>query len=129
LSTDEVDFLGFRINARGVQPTQDKVKAIHAAPRPTNRTELQAFLGLVNFYSCFMPRKASTVEPLHRLLDKKQKWIWGEQHERAFEKAKSLLQSSSVLAHYNTNLPLQVTCDASPYGVGAVLSHVMSDGT
>ncbi|KRZ71620.1 Transposon Tf2-11 polyprotein [Trichinella papuae] len=129
LATDEVEFLGFRINARGVQPTQDKVKAIHAAPRPTNRTELQAFLGLVNFYSCFMPRKASIVEPLHRLLDKKQKWIWGKQHERAFEEAKSLLQSSSVLAHYNTNLPLQVTCDASPYGVGAVLSHVMSDGT
>ncbi|KRX27995.1 Transposon Tf2-8 polyprotein [Trichinella nelsoni] len=129
LATDEVEFLGFRINARGIQPTQDKVKAIHAAPRPTNRTELQAFLGLVNFYSCFMPRKASIVEPLHLLLDKKQKWIWGEQHERAFKEAKALLQSSSVLAHYNTNLPLRVTCDASPYGVGAVLSHVLSDGT
>ncbi|KRX13008.1 Retrovirus-related Pol polyprotein from transposon 17.6, partial [Trichinella nelsoni] len=61
LATDEVEFLGFRINARGIQPTHDKVKAIHAALRPTNRTELQAFLGLVNFYSCFMPRKSSSV--------------------------------------------------------------------
>ncbi|KRY69639.1 Retrovirus-related Pol polyprotein from transposon [Trichinella pseudospiralis] len=50
LATDEVEFLGFRINARGIQHTQDKVKAILAAPRPTNQTELQTFLGLVNFY-------------------------------------------------------------------------------
>ncbi|KRZ27238.1 Uncharacterized protein T4C_3993 [Trichinella pseudospiralis] len=46
LATDEVEFLGFRINARGIQHTQDKVKAILAAPRPTNQTELQTFLGL-----------------------------------------------------------------------------------
>ena len=36
--------------------------------------------------------------------------------------------SSEVLAHFNPFLPLQLACDASPYGVGAVLSHVLPGG-
>eukprot|EP00731_Ephydatia_muelleri_P039209 Em1216g1a len=45
----------------------------------------------------------------------------------AFEKAKKLLTSSKILAHYDSSN--KRTCDASPYGVGAVLSHRDADGT
>ena len=34
---------------------------------------------------------------------------------------------SSLLVHFDNSLPLILSCDASPYGVGAVLSHKMSD--
>ena len=47
---DEVVYLGHRINREGIQPTDDKVQAISATPRPVNTTQLRAFLGLVNFY-------------------------------------------------------------------------------
>jgi len=33
-----------------------------------------------------------------------------------------------VLTHFNPKLPLQLACDASPYGVGAVISHIMPSG-
>ena len=35
---------------------------------------------------------------------------------------------STVLAHYNPDLPLRLAADASAYGIGAVISHVMPNG-
>ena len=37
----------------GVQPSSNKVKAFHDAPRPRDKTELQAFLGMLIFLLCF----------------------------------------------------------------------------
>ena len=53
---------------------------------------------------------------------------WDKGQEVAFQRSKGLLQSADVLVHYNPTKPLVVACDASPYGLGAVLAHVMPDG-
>lgn len=39
------------------------------------------------------------------------------------------LVSADVLTHYDLNKPLRLKCDASPYGVGACLTHIMEDGS
>ncbi|GBN34921.1 Uncharacterized protein K02A2.6, partial [Araneus ventricosus] len=67
--TKAVEFLGFVIDASGIHPSDSKVGAIHEAPCPKNKTELQAFLGLLNFYHSFLKDKATIGEPLHRLLE------------------------------------------------------------
>ena len=54
---------------------------------------------------------------------------WTKEQKDAFINAKSLLQSTALLVNYDTHKPLVLACDASPYGVGAVLSHVMGDGS
>ena len=40
-----------------------------------------------------------------------------------------LFHPEYVLVHYNPQQELTLACDASPYGVGAVLSHCFTDGS
>ena len=35
--------------------------------------------------------------------------------------------SAELLVHFDANKDIVITCDASQYGVGAVLSHIMED--
>ena len=48
--------------------------------------------------------------------------------EEAFSKLKDKLASAPVLMHFSDNLPLKLDTDASQYGVGAVISHVLPTG-
>ncbi|XP_032069735.1 uncharacterized protein K02A2.6-like [Thamnophis elegans] len=128
IAVPQIEFLGFLIDGRGIHPTAAKTKAIVEAPAPTNRAELQTFLGLLNFYAMFLPHKASVAEPLHRLLDSGAAWVWGRREATAFLAVKHLLISNDVLIQYSEHLPLVLACDASPYGVGAVLCHQLPSG-
>ena len=53
--------------------------------------------------------------------------MWTDKQDIAFQAIKAALKSPSPLVHYDCSLPLVLSCDTSPYGVGAVLYHVMSD--
>lgn len=128
VARESVEFLGFVIDADGIHPAPSKVESIVKTPEPQTVQQLQAFLGLYNFYERFVPHKATVLEPLHRLLDKSRKWQWTERERESFDAAKRLLSSDITLVHYDLNKPLVLTCDSSEYGVGAVLSHVMQDG-
>jgi len=125
---DEVIYLGFKINKEGVSTVDEKVKPILEAPAPKDVHQLKSFLGMLQYYHRHLPNLASTLEPLHNQLRKNQKWTWGTEQQVAFEKAKARLGGAELLVHYNPNLPMRLAVDASAYGVGAVLSHVMPDG-
>ena len=52
--------------------------------------------------------------------------MWESKHQSAFDYDKT---SDTVLAHYDQTKTLILACDASPYGIGAVLSHTIEDGS
>ena len=122
----ELQYLGHRINATGIHPTEEKIQAIQDAPRPENVSQLRAFLGLMNYYSKFIPQAAARLSPLYKLLEKKSTWHWTDECNNVFQECKSLLTSDAVLVHYDTEKQLRFSCDASQYGVGAVLSHTVN---
>ena len=114
----EIEYLGHRITKEGLKPTQLKVRALAQAPRLKNVSELKAFLGLVNYYGKFLPNLSTTLAPLHKFLMKGARYQWSQNHQSAFDIVKSQLASSKVLVHYDSDIDLVLSCDASPYGVG-----------
>ena len=124
-----VEYLGYRISGNGIQPTEEKLRAIKDAPTPRDLSQLKSFLGLLNYYGKFLPHLSSTLAPLYKMLSKEQVWHWGREQEKAFCIAKSQLTSETLLVHFDPTLQLALSCDASPYGLGAVLSHVCEDGS
>ena len=124
-----IEYLGHVIDAQGLHPSPSKTEAIRNAPTPTSVTELKSFLGLLNYYHKFLPNLSTTLAPLYQLLRKDSKWNWTIVHNQAYRKAKNLLQSSSLLVHFDSHKPLILSCDASPYGLGAVLAHRMEDNS
>jgi len=121
--------LGHQISQSGLHPTKEKVRAIVEAPAPQNVSQLKSFLGMLNYYSKFLPNLSIVLAPLYSLLHKNRTWQWKTAQESAFTEAKKLLTSSQVLVHYDSCKPLVLSCDASPYGVGTVLSHKLDDGS
>ena len=92
-------------------------------------SELRSFLGIVNCYARFFRNLSSTLYPLHQLLAKGKKWRWTSECDRAFAEIKRMISSEEVLTHYDPQKPVRLACNASPYGLGVVLSHVMDDGS
>jgi len=124
----EVQYLGHRIDADGLHPTDEKVEAIRNAKTPTNVSELKTFLGIVTYYHRFIPNLSTTFAPLYDLLKKDTLWKWTSECDAAVTKVKEHLSSGQLLVHYDTAKPLVLATDASPHGVGAVISHIMENG-
>ena len=67
------------------------MKAIEEAHSPTSVMELRTFLGLLNYYSKFLPNLASKLSPLYKLSHKTTKWTWGRAQRDVFGEAKRLV--------------------------------------
>ena len=125
----QVTYCGYRISGSGVEAVKDKVEAIQKAPEPQNISQLRSFLGMLNYYHQSLPNIATTLEPLHKLLRQVAPWQWQQEKRKAFESAKELLQSADLLVHFDPAKSLILATDASDYGVGAVFSHQLPDGS
>ena len=123
-----VEFLGYRVDREGRHPTDEKIAAIKGAPSPKNVAELRSYLGLLNYYGNFIPSLSTLLQLLHELLRKGVKWPWTEECDKAFVRSKSELVADKVLVPYDEKRKLILMCHASPYGVRAVISHIMDDG-
>ena len=117
----QIEYFAFIVDRHGIHPSPAKVKAILEVQEPQNKTELQSFLGLVNYYRKFIPNMSTLASPLNKPLAKDTPWCWNPECTKSFQDLKDTLTSSRVLAHYNPKLE---AVDASPFGLGAVISHL-----
>ena len=119
----EVTFLGHKVSERGVEPDARKVEAIKNFPTPRTPKQLKSFLGLAGYYRRFVPQFSKVAAPLHKLLKKDVKYVWGGPQEVAFQALKCRLMSEPILQFPDFSKEFILTTDASNEGVGAILSQ------
>lgn len=128
IAAKSIQFLGYQLDKRGLHISDKKIEAIVKMKEPETLHDLQAFLGAMNYFAKFIKNYAKVVAPLYELLRKGERWHWSKERREAFKEAKDRLISHDVLCHYDSETPIKVTCDASPFGLGAVLFHVFPGG-
>ena len=126
---EAVTYCGFVLKHQQIYKCDDKIRAIKNAPSPTNLSELRAFLGLIQFYSCFAHRLADLANPMYKLLKQNVKFDWTEEMQKSFNGVKQELCSDRVIVPFDPAKPLLLATDASPTGISAILSHRFADGS
>ena len=113
--------LGHVISNKGIEVCKAKVELISKLPSPTNVKAVRQFLGHVGFYKRFIKDFSKIAKPLCELLVKDPKFIWDERCQKSFEELKLKLTTAPIVRAHNWQLPFEVMCDASDFGVGAIL--------
>lgn len=119
----KIEYLGFTIDADGIRPSDEKIKAILNWPEElANDTQVRQFLGTVNFVRPHAgPEYAEHERPLVDLTRKNVPFVWTERHSEALRAIKRLAADYIKLKPPDVSKPFELYTDASDYAIGAVL--------
>ena len=83
-----VTFLGY-VSEDSVHMDPSKGSAVAEWPKPTDRNQVQRFLGFANFYKWFIRNLSTIAAPLHVLTSPRVKFLWCSQAEDSFVGSRS----------------------------------------
>lgn len=115
-----IRLLGHMIDESGIRVDPSKFEIVNNMKIPVTGPQLEAALGLFNYFRSFLPRYSQIAAPLEAI--RKQPLLqWNETHQRAFELLKTGICNADILKHPDFNLPFHLATDASFDGIAAIL--------
>jgi len=120
---ERIEYLGLVILENEVSMDPVKVAGVREWPTPENKTDVQAFLGFVNFYRRFIQDFSAKARPLFDLTRSEQVWTWSGREQTAFEDLKMAVTTAPVLVSPQDSEPFRVEADSLDFATGAVLSQ------
>ncbi|KAL5545488.1 hypothetical protein UlMin_005175 [Ulmus minor] len=118
----QVEYLGHIISKKGMSVDPTKIQAVIEWPTPTTAKGVRGFLGLAGYYRKFIRNFGCMAFPLNRLLSK-EGFHWNKAAEMAFRQLKEALTSPPILCLPDWSQPFVIECDASRFGIGAILTQ------
>jgi len=84
---------------------------------------VQAFIGFVNFYRCFIWDFSTIARPFFDLTRSDKAWNWDTKKQEAFECLKTAVTTALVLVSPQDSEPFCIEADSSDFASEAVLSQ------
>jgi RNase H-like domain found in reverse transcriptase/Reverse transcriptase (RNA-dependent DNA polymerase) len=120
----KVEYLGIIISHNQVTMDPVKVAGVWEWPVPTNKKEVQSFLGFTNFYCWFIQDFSDHAQPLFDLTKNGAKWRWEDGEQTAFNQLKDSITTAPVIISPDSTRPFCIEANSSDFATGAVLSQV-----
>ena len=76
-----------------------------------------------NYCARFITAYATLTQPLRELTQKDMPWEWTDRREHALKQLKNDLVEAPVTAYFDPDKPTEISVDASPVGLGAILAQ------
>jgi len=118
-----IEYLGLIISHGQAEMDPVKIAGVAEWPTPSNKKEVQSFLGFTNFYRRFIQGFSDLARPMFDLTRKDSAWQWGEAEKSAFEAIRTRVISAPILVFPDETRPFRVEADSSDFATGAVLSQ------
>ena len=111
-----MEFLGKKLNKDGIRPLKKHVDAIERFPEPRTKKQLQRFLGLIAWVSCFIHNYSQNTQVLTALLAKDAEFVWLDEHQAAFDRLRSLVTQRCINYHPDFSAPFYLASDVCKDG-------------
>ena len=118
----ETEFLGFIINGKGINVSNETTKSVREWAVPKNLRSVRSFIGFANFYKRFIKNFSAIAQPLTDLTKKDRSWRWGPEEQNAFDKLIKAFTTPSILKHFDPTKEIIIETNASNFAIGCILS-------
>ena len=123
---ERIEYLGLVISENKVSMDPVKVTGVWEWPTLENKTDVQVFLGFVNFYQRFIQDFSAKAQPLFDLMCSEQVWTWSGKEQVAFEDLKTAVTTALVLTFPQDSELFWIKADSLDFATEAVLSQQLT---
>ena len=108
LDCEKISYLGYQISREGIFPDNSQTNKIMKMEKPTNKKQLESFLGLISTADIFLDIVSLLIHLL-KCIKNPVKFTWTQKQNKTFEALKKSLTSKPVIKIFDPKKEVTLT--------------------